>query len=338
MKPNDKHHDAGRIEHEAADWIARRAGGLTSAEAAELDRWWRADERRAAALARLEAAEDRLRGLAHFAADGEFRAMLPVAGTTAPRIHWRVWMPWAVAASMAAAFFLTRPGAGPAEAPPVYATTEHGYQRLMFDGVIVQLNERTVLRAADDRALAELVRGEACLAVIAGARGFSLQAGKHIVRCMAGNVVVRVADGRVSVLVTAGSAEIQAGRGEPRRVNAGERMTIDDVGITPARSEQLAPAQMQDVLAWQAPRLPFAETRLADALDQFNLYNWEQFESVDRALGERRVNGVFRADNADTFAAYLRREHRIVAERVNRTSSSDRNSPGGVAILLRLAP
>jgi predicted metalloendopeptidase len=39
-----------------------------------------------------------------------------------------------------------------------------------------------------------------------------------------------------------------------------------------------------------------------------------------------------------TFAAYLRREHRIVSERVNRTSSSDRNSPGGISILLRLAP
>ena len=338
MKSNDDLHDASMIENEAADWIARRAGGLTPAEAAEFDRWWRADERRAAAIARVEAAEDRLRGLAHFADDGEFRAMLSVAGTTAPRIQWRMWMPWAVAASLAAAFFLTRPGAGPAEAPPVYATTEHGYQRLMFDGVIVQLNERTVLRAAGDRAVAELMRGEACIAVIAGARGFSLQAGKQIVRCMAGNVVVRVADGRVAVLVTAGSAEIQAGRGELRRVNAGERVTIDDVGVTPARSEQLEPAQMQDVLAWQAPRLPFAETRLADAIDQFNLYNWEQFELVDPALGERRVNGVFRADNAAPFAAYLRREHLIVTERVNRTTSSDRNSPGGISMLLRPAP
>ena len=313
MKPNDKHHDAARIEHEAADWIARRAGGLTSAEAAEFDRWWRADERRAAAVARLEAAEDRLRGLAHFAGDGEFRAMLPAAGAAAHRFRSEIWLPWAVAASIAALFFLTRPDAGSAEAPPVYATTEHGYQRLMFDGVIVQLNERTVLRPAGDRAVAELIRGEACIAVIAGARGFSLQAGKQIVRCMAGNVIVRVADGRVSVLVTAGSAEIQAGRREPRRVSAGERVTIDEVGSTPARSEQFAPAQMQEVLAWQAPRLPFAETRLADAIDQFNLYNWEQFEVVDRALDERRVSGVFRADNADGFVRLLESSFGVTA-------------------------
>lgn len=203
MKSNDDLHDASMIEHEAADWIARRAEGLTSVEAAEFDRWWRADERRAAAVARLEAAEDRLRGLAHFAADQEFRTMLPDTGTRAARILGRVWIPWAVAASIAAAFFLTGPGAGPAEVPTVYATTEHGYQRLMFDGTIVQLNERTVLRAAGDRAVAELMRGEACVAVIAEAPGFSLQAGKQIVRCMAGNVIVRVADGRVSVLVTA---------------------------------------------------------------------------------------------------------------------------------------
>ena len=53
MKSNDDLHDASMIEHEAADWIARRAGGLTSVEAAEFDRWWRTDERRAAAVARL---------------------------------------------------------------------------------------------------------------------------------------------------------------------------------------------------------------------------------------------------------------------------------------------
>ena len=140
MKSNDDLHDASMIEHEAADWIARRAGSVTTAEAAEFDRWWRADPRRAAAVARLEAAEDRLHGLARFADDGEFLALLPAAGAAAHRFRWEVWLPWAVAASMAAAFFLTRPGAGPAEAPPVYATTEHGYQRLMFDGTIVQLN------------------------------------------------------------------------------------------------------------------------------------------------------------------------------------------------------
>ena len=90
--------------------------------------------------------------------------------------------------------------------------------------------------------------------------------------------------------------------------------------------------------AWQAPRLPLAETRLADAIEQFNLFNWEQFELADRALAERRVSGIFRADGADEFIDYLRREHRIAVERVNRTSSSDRNSPGGIALLLRPLP
>ena len=338
MKSNDDLHDASMIEHEGADWIARRAGGLTSAEAAEFDCGWRADERRAAAVARLEAAEDRLRGLARFADDGEFLAMLPAAGAAAHRFRWEVWLPWAVAASIAALFFLARFTPADRDAATLFSTTKDGYQRLMLAGTMVQLNERTAIRATADSAMAELLHGEACVTVVPGGTAFSLRVRDRVVHCATGTVVVRHADEILAVFVTAGAAEIRGGTGEPLRLSAGTRLTMDASGAAPARPDHLAPAQMQELLAWQAPRIPLAQTRLADAIEQFNLYNWEQFELADRTLGEQRVSGVFRADNADAFAAYLRREHRIVTERVNRTSSSDRNSPGGISLLLRVLP
>jgi ferric-dicitrate binding protein FerR (iron transport regulator) len=208
----------------------------------------------------------------------------------------------------------------------------------MLAGTMVQLNERTALRASPGSATAELLRGEASVTVVPGARAFDLRFGSRRVHCAAGAVVVRVTDESVAVLVTAGAAEIRVGEKEPLRASAGTRLTIDPSGGAAVRAEQVTPAKTQEMLAWQAPRIPLADTRLADAIEQFNLYNWEQFELADRVLGERRVSGVFRADSVDEFAAYLRREHRIATERVNRTSSSDRNSPGGISLLLRSIP
>lgn len=208
----------------------------------------------------------------------------------------------------------------------------------MLAGTMVQLNERTALRADVSSAAAELMRGEASVTVVPGARAFELGIGSRRVHCAAGTVIAHVTEENVTVLVTAGAAEIRSGEKEPVRVSAGTRLSIGRSGAAAGPAEQVTPAAMQELLAWQAPRIPLADTRLADAVEQFNLYNWEQLELADRALAERRVSGVFRADSTEEFATYLRREHRITVERVNRTSSSDRNSPGGVALLLRPAP
>ena len=45
-----------RIEDNAAEWLAEREEGLSSARLREFDRWCRADPRHAAAVARLEQA------------------------------------------------------------------------------------------------------------------------------------------------------------------------------------------------------------------------------------------------------------------------------------------
>jgi transmembrane sensor len=330
--------DADLTGQEASEWMARRDAGFTPAEAAAFDQWWRADPRHAIAIARLESAEHRLRGLRHFSEDGDFRSMSRGAGPAGSGIFRAVWLPWAVAAAFA--FLLLKPRGTPAEpqAPAEFATTENGYQRILLAGGIIQLNERTALRPTVEPGGAELLRGEASFTVLPGAPAFFLRAGNRRISCSAGSFVVRKERDEVAVLVTGGEAEIQVSPAENLRVTPGTRVTIVASGAAPFRRDQVTPAQMQEVLAWQAPRLPLAETRLADAIEQFNLFNWEQFELADRALAERRVSGIFRADGADEFIAYLRREHRIAVERVNRASSSDRNSPGGIALLLRPLP
>ncbi len=67
-------------------------------------------------------------------------------------------------------------------------------------------------------------------------------------------------------------------------------MTVDDI----ARE-----------LAWQAPRLEFNETPLADAVVEFNRLNRHQIEIGDRELGTLRIGGTFRPDNVDGFIRLL---------------------------------
>lgn len=338
MNDSDLDSDSTAVDRDAARWLARRGAGLSQLEAAEFDQWWRADPRRAAAVARLEAAEDRLRGLADFADDPEFRALVGPAEAGRSSWHWAQWIPWALAASLAGLLILSRSQRPDVGTAPLYATTENGYQRMMVAGSVVQLNARSALRVPATGPTAELVRGEAGFTVLPGDREFIVQAGPFAVRSSAGTFSLRLSGDEISLLVVSGRVELSGPAAEKRVLPASERLTASPRNWTRAVATRMEPAQMQDVLSWQAPRVVFSDTRLADAIEQFNLYNWEQFELRDAALGERRVNGVFRADLPEEFVRHLASEHRIVGERVRRPSSSDRSDFGGASIVLRAAP
>ncbi len=338
MNDSELDSDSVALDREAARWLARRGAGLSELEAAEFDQWWRADPCRAAAVARLEAVEDRLRGMADFADDPEFRALVEPAQAGRPFWRWAQWIPWALAASLAGLLFFPRPIRPDAGAAPLYATTENGYQRLMVSGSVVQLNARSALRVPATGPTAELVRGEAGFTVLPGEREFVVQAGSFTARSSAATFSLHLSGDEVSLLVFSGRVELSGPTGAKRGVPAAERLTADPRNWTQAVATRMEPGQMQEILSWQAPRVSFSDTRLADAIEQFNLYNWEQFELRDATLGEQRVNGVFRADLPEEFVRHLILEHRIVGERVRRPSSSDRSDPGGAAIVLRATP
>jgi transmembrane sensor len=81
------------------------------------------------------------------------------------------------------------------------------------------------------------------------------------------------------------------------------------------RIENVAPAVVRETLAWQAPRLAFADTPLADVVEQFNRRNRIQLVIADPEIARRPVGGHFRADYVEAFVRLLETTRDISVER-----------------------
>lgn len=337
MEPglNSDHPHADSLEAEAARWVARRAEGMTTEDAAAFDRWWRSDPERVAAVARAEAAEDRLRGLAAFRDDPAFRAVL-LAERPERNHHRAQWLPWAIAAALAVILTVTKLPRQTESRGSVFATAEYGYQRLLLAGSIVQMNAQTELRV-DPMGGTELVHGEVSFTVPSESRELRVTVGSMNVAAKSGAFAVRRDRETVRLLVLAGTAELRRGTATGRSVTAGEQLVVQAADLANARLLAVRPEQAQELLAWQAPRVALADTRLADAIEQFNLHSWAQLELRDEALAELRVSGVFRADVPDDFLRHLAATHQVASQRVRNLSTSDPSGQGSILILLRSA-
>lgn len=68
----------------------------------------------------------------------------------------------------------------------------------------------------------------------------------------------------------------------------------------------VAPAEIEQSLAWQSTRLVFNDTPLDEVVVAFNRYNPQHPLTLgDRELASRRITGMFRADNLDGFVRLL---------------------------------
>ena len=109
----------------------------------------------------------------------------------------------------------------------------------------------------------------------------------------------------MDVTVTEGVVEVAAapdGRtNNVRRVTANERAIVNaahEVEVQTIRSDQ---AERQ--FAWRDGMVNFDGEPLADAIDEINRHNRKRIVIDDAALRSRPVVGVFRASDADGFAA-----------------------------------
>jgi transmembrane sensor len=116
---------------------------------------------------------------------------------------------------------------------------------------------------------------------------------------------VRAGDQHVDVTVTEGVVEVAAApdarTNSVRRVTANERAIVNaaqQIEVRTIRSDQ---AERQ--FAWRDGMVSFDGESLADASDEINRHNRKRIVIDDAALASRPVVGVFRAGDADGFAA-----------------------------------
>jgi transmembrane sensor len=328
------------IEQVAADWLARRAAGLSGPEEAAFRRWLAADAQHAAVYRELEATWRLL--------DGVRETVPPDARPDPDALALRrrrgvFWLAPLLAA--AAAVALAYIGWWrPAQPPDLHhaeevVTAVGSIQKLTLpDGSVVRLNTDSrvhVAYAAGERRV-RLIRGEAHFTVAKDPdRPFFVEAGGVAVRAVGTAFNVRLQRDAIEVLVTEGQVrvddtvrgETMLARREPKSAPllvAGERALIPAATIratVPATASVRVPAvavsadEIERTLAWRERRLEFVAVPLAEIVTEFNRYNRSRLAVDDPVLAARRFGGSFRADEPETFVRLLETRFGIRTER-----------------------
>ena len=90
---------------------------------------------------------------------------------------------------------------------------------------------------------------------------------------------------------------------------AGEKAVVQLANLTSVSLPVVTPLTQDEVnrqLDWQAPRLNFHETTLADAVAEFNRLNiHRQIVIADPSINTIKIGGTFRSDNVEGFVRLL---------------------------------
>lgn len=318
------------LESQAADWIARRNGGLTPVEEAGLAAWLAADPQHAAAFTAMEQAWATLNA-PRLSADSS-AAWIEVETLRRARIRKkrRTWVATALGLAAAIAIVATigrmpqrasREVIARVDARPVIRTLMDGTKVVLKAGAEIDVNYTTAQRDV------RLIRGEALFTVAKNpTRPFVVTARGVAVRAVGTEFAVREEAHVVEVLVTEGQVAVRppvAGASPaeltPVPAIAGQRVTVPIVSAagTPATPTVSAPspAQIASALAWRGRRLEFSDTPLAEALRQFNREGPPELVLADPAMGTRTITGVIWADDAEGFVRLLETGFDLMAER-----------------------
>lgn len=333
--------DAAAIDDEAADWLARRDAGFAPGEAAEFNRWLKADPRHAAAVAVIESAwlainRPRQSGVAH--------TVLKELDRRARVRRWRRLALTASTAGLAAAAafvfaFLPRspsPARDPHTPTAAVATALRPAQQLLADGSMVELNAIAEISVdfSSTRRRVKLLRGEAHFSVSKDtARPFVVTAGPVEVRAVGTQFAVGLAPEKVEVLVNEGRVAIErivapasspnpyTLPAEPASLFAAAGARVEVLfGQAPEQSPlvtQLTPDELERELAWRRKRVEFTGTPLGEAVVLFNRQNRVQLSLDDDALSALRVSGIYWTDNPEGFARLVEASFGLRAQRVS---------------------
>ena len=318
------------IREKAVALLTRRDAGWTADEAAEFALWRAADSRHETAVRKIEAAQQLLGRLPEAAIDAELRDEINELYRS--RRRGVALAPWlkiagtlAAAACVALAVWTLAPRLR-STVSFVTAATEHrtvdladGSTLLMNTGSEIEVDFR-----ASERRI-NLRQGEVHFSVAKdAARPFIVAAGVVKVRAVGTAFNVRRSTEAIEVVVTEGKVQVSRDDGAVARASlilaAGESARIGtDVAQPLPVAGQIGPEALREKLAWQAPRLKFDHTPLAEVLAQFNRYSRVQLTLGDPELAQRPVGGTFDANNSEAFVNLLLTSGDVRVERASET-------------------
>lgn len=319
--------DSRTIEDQAAAWLVRREGAdWTEADAAELTAWLDASTANRVAFLRLEVGWEQSARLAALGA-GRAPGVVPAPGewrlspffesrqpaTASSTNRSRVRSLVAIAASLLmcvalTAYFLLL-HAGEDYSTPVGGTASIPLR----DGSNVTLNTASKIHVAtfDRERRIELDSGEAYFEVAKDpGRPFVVMVGDQRVVAVGTRFSVLREGNAIRVVVTEGKVRFESNdvplddesRDDAPLLVAGAIARASDAAI---RVEMGSLQRAEELLSWRSGYLIFDETALADAVAEFNRYNIRKIYIEDPRVAAIRINGKFRATNAQAFIRVL---------------------------------
>lgn len=350
--------DSRQIEDRAAEWLVRRdgateAGTWSGADQRALDGWLAESTAHLVAFLRLEAAwrrAERLKPLGAGMPVGEVPApdawqLAPVrpgeasglpepakASKTTLGARWRPGVRWALAASLvlAVAAAATWPLLS---AGTVYRTSIGGLASIpMPDGSRVTLNSASEvrIRMTPKERQVFLDHGEAYFEVMRDpSRSFVVVAGTQRVVAVGTAFSVRRGPEGLRVVVTEGKVKLESATRLPLpRVLAGKADADPAVALAAGSMaeirrgrdvpDQRTLAHAEDEVSWRTGYLIFHDTRLVDAIEEFNRYNVRKIVIDDADLDRIRLSGKFQATEYEAFVRLLERDFSVRASHSER--------------------
>ena len=330
------------IDHAASEWVCERDEGFAAGRAQAFAAWCAADPRHEAAVARTEQA---LALLAEMPAiRGSLQSRLSAQGTPGTRFgrggafRGPAWTA-GLAAALLFATGLIWLGRGRTTEPQHYVTAASRQRQIALnDGSVVNLNVNSDVRVrlTPNERRVTLAAGEAHFAVAHDtARPFIVTAAGVAVRAVGTAFSVRVAEAGVAVLVTEGRVEVTrmpapTTSGPAENVNgpmltAGERTLISR--DAPTVVERVSADALHAAVRWHSQVMTFSDLPLREAAALFNRRNETQLVLADAELGERKIGGVFAADQVEAFVRLLEKDGDVVATGVGTGEIRLRRAP-----------
>lgn len=328
MEPKNGKPDAESVPQRAAEYFLElQSGDQSSDERAQVVDWLRESPEHVSELLRTAHLHRRLasfrrwsdvkRGDADAAANGDGASVVAFQPVRLPRPKRSLAMPLALAASVivltAAAVLFIR------SRQEILTTADQWRQVALADGSRVDLAPDSDIRPAysSNMRMVYLERGEALFEVQKNRqRPFLVVAGNTVVRAVgtAFDVNRRQHD-QIAVTVVEGVIQLRAERSPDlkRLLNAPRADTqlslhANEAVLISAISGEAAPVHQvtaRTEVSWATGELEFDNETVASVVQSFNRFNARHIVVTDSAIAGRRVSGSFRANDPDSFVAFL---------------------------------
>ena len=301
--PAMSHEAVGR---RAAEYFQRkRFWNWSEADQSELDAWLAESPLHRVAYLRVEWSASRAERLATLRAPNPIPKQVP--GDEKRRRDFlgrRYVLPLLAAASVALVATFGIPFAQHLMQPPdrTYSTDIGGHALIKFtDRTQIELDTDTTVRyrMTNQERTVWLEKGEAWFRVAHDAsRPFNVIVGSHRVTDIGTEFLVRRGADRMEVTLLKGRAALSGEGAQIAMLKPGDDAVATRASISMARK---TPQEIADELAWRRGMLVFRNTRLADAVQEFNRYNETKLVIADPSIANLKVTAEIENDNFEGF-------------------------------------